>query len=268
MASKVLALGCFGLLACTVAVSNPDTGFPGNYQQPQDSGEQAESDLVVATDQNSGAPVLVSCFRDTGPSPLPQGSNDIEYQPGSVSAPSDVALFHRGASFGGFAYSVDEGRSWVAPAKVRPPLHEFPILWGDARLSVDRLHPWRVAMINLAASDDVFRAAQGYDSSTDTIQRFPNSQSELTVPPLCSLDLAAGRGCDSISSVCVTVSQNAGRAFPTPACFAIRRCSDSNSACTTNADCGGAQMHASPDRSAKRGVRGRRYALRRVVGTR
>ncbi len=190
---------------------------------------------MVAFDQLTGSPILVAAYRDTGPQPS-DTSSDIRYGTGTAQAPSIAAEFGRRASLAGFSYSVDGGRSWTAPPKIRPP-SDFPILWGDARLAVDAPRPWRVAMVNLAVSDQEFTTAQGYDPVRDVVTRWPNAQSEITAPPLCTVQFGAGKGCDLVSSVCVTTSETAGRSFPTPTCKAIRRCSLSNAACVSDSDC-------------------------------
>lgn len=237
-AARLLGVVFIGLGACTQQVSNP------NNQTPQQNGEQAETDLAVARDRTSGQPVLVSSYRWTGPAPLEFGPNDIEYGSGPANNLSQVVAFHRGASFGGFAYSLDGGRSWNAPGKVRPPAAEFPILWGDARLSVDRLHPYRVAMTNLAVSDQAFRTAQGYDANTDALLRWPTALSRSTQPPQCNFD--GQHPCDIIDSVCVSVSSNAGRSFSTPACHQERRCSQSNVSCSVDTECSGGGETCTP----------------------
>ena len=228
--ARLLGLVLVGVGACTEQVSNP------NNQAPQQNGEQAETDLAVARDRITGQPVLVSSYRWTGPAPIDLGPNDIDYGSGPANNLSQAVTFHRGASLGGFAFSADGGRSWNAPGKVRPPAQQFPILWGDARLAVDRLHPYRVAMTNLAVSDQAYRSAQGYDASTDSLHRWPTGLSEFTQPPQCNV-IPGQQECDIVDSVCVSLSSNAGRTFQTPACHQERRCSQNGASCLSDAEC-------------------------------
>jgi hypothetical protein len=124
-----------GGVAC--AVTDPrDPPLVGTPQEPQQSGEQAETDAVLAQTLD-GAPIVVVGHRYTGPNYL----NNDPSQPFDISYTDPTAqgvAFLRGSSVMGWSYSLNGGFTWESPGKIYPA-HVFgdpvAVMWSDPALA-------------------------------------------------------------------------------------------------------------------------------------
>ncbi|GMV17234.1 MAG: hypothetical protein AMXMBFR56_54580 [Polyangiaceae bacterium] len=192
----LLTLEC--TLACTVPVSDPPTA-QGTPQEPQQSGEQAETDLAVAENE-SGGRVLIAGYRYTGSHPLhnnPESSTDLVYLPGGG---VEVA---RGASIMGWSYSTNAGLTWSAPGKIYPDAvfgDPMAVLWSDPALAVGMTNKRLVAYASLSVSTERF------DQHTGGGDVF------FGWPPAINLPN------NIIDGLCVALSFTGGVSFPALVC--------------------------------------------------
>lgn len=160
---RAVAIGaalCFG---CSVS-DPPIPPLIGTPKEPNQSGEQAETDAVVARTPDGAINVVVG-HRFTGPyffNNNPAGTLDIFYTQPTL----DGVVFRRGSSIMGRSFSTDGGFTWQAPGKVYPQfVHGEPtaLLWSDPALAVGLTDQSLVAYASLAVSTQSFDAVADGD---------------------------------------------------------------------------------------------------------
>lgn len=185
-------------MGCNVA--DPRDPFPqGPPAEPQHSGEQAEV-ATALTQTLFFQPTMVAAYRFTGPMPLGDIGNDIEY------GANNGLTFRDGASLMGYSTSVD-GLKWSRGVKVFPHLVQqfvgdpVAILWGDPSIATGL--KWRplVAYSALAISQAGFDSKKGMDGA---LHCWPGSSAPSF---MCS-------GNSIVDSVCVAVSIDGAQSFP------------------------------------------------------
>lgn len=198
--------GALALCACNVSdpVEPPVTGA---HQEPEHSGEQAESALTVA-ESPSGSQTVATGYNWTGTAPLPvSGLADIYY--GSDAQCDAIVL--RGASAMGHAWSSD-GFTWNVGNKIStadPALAKHgdsvSVLWGDPAIASGYVNKKLVAYTNMAISDAAFNANARTEGSVTFLPYFPRAE--------CS-----PAHFDLLDSLCVALSQDGGQSYPDLVC--------------------------------------------------
>ncbi|MEZ4224660.1 MAG: hypothetical protein R3B13_27160 [Polyangiaceae bacterium] len=191
-----------GAVLCGCSVSDPPSppilGIP---QEPNQSGEQAETDLVVARTP-AGSTNLVVGHRFTGPFFFNNNASsglDIFYTDQTL----DGVVFRRGSSIMGYSFSQDGGYTWQAPGKVYPQfVHGEPtaLLWSDPALAVGFTNPSLVAYASLAVSTSSFDALTLGTDTEDLLSGWPPD-----------LDTPEDQGI--VDSICVALSFDGGVNF-------------------------------------------------------
>lgn len=204
--------GCAVLVLAGCAVSDPpNPPLTGPAQEPQQSGEQAETDAVLAQLPN-GNPIVVAGYRYTGPHYLnndPEASFDIIYD-GNTDA---TVAFLRGSSIMGWSYSLNGGVTWQAPGKIYPQYadgDEVAIMWSDPALASGFINRSLVAYASLAASKQAFDLVTLGSSAEDVLFGWPPSVDRPDVPGSDKYGI--------VDSLCVALSFDGGVSFERPVC--------------------------------------------------
>ena len=195
----VLTFGC--------SVSDPATPpLIGTPQEPNQSGEQAETDAVVAQALD-GTTTIVVGHRFTGPYFLnnePGQNPDIFYGPNTA----DGVVFRRGSSIMGRSFSTNGGFAWQAPGKIYPEFgfgDPVALLWSDPALAVGYANKSLVAYASLAVSKQSFDAVTSGTDAQDLLFGWPPD-----------VDTPDGQGI--VDSVCVALSFDGGLQFQDVVC--------------------------------------------------
>ncbi|MFO0571500.1 MAG: hypothetical protein U0263_38070 [Polyangiaceae bacterium] len=208
-----LAAGALVFVISGCAVTDPrDPPLFGPPQEPQQSGEQAETDAVLA-ETPEGNPVVVVGHRYTGPSHL----NNDEEQPFDIvyGGSNDAGVaFLRGSSIMGWSYSLNGGLAWEAPGKIYPENGVFgdpvAVLWSDPALASGFVNRSLVAYASLAGSTQAFNAVTGGTDTADILFGWPPSVDRPDFPGPDDFGI--------IDSLCVAVSFDGGINFERPVC--------------------------------------------------